>query len=146
MMGKLYGESLLPYLWMFLVSAFAAEYSDKVLPFLKKYWWAFIAVLMISKYMLHWDMAIDSYPLFNTLLLFCGIVGFAYAFPKINIKTDISYGIYIYHMTAVNALIALGLVGQNWTLWVVIGITCLAAWVSTVTIGRLSIKKKQKII
>ena len=140
--GKLYGVSLFPYLWMFLVSAFAAEYSDKLLLFIKRYWWVFIAILLIKRYVIHRDIAIHSYALFDTLLLFCGIIGFAYAFPKINLKTDISYGIYIYHMTVVNALIALGFVGQEWTFWCVIGLTCLLAWISTVTVGKMSSRKK----
>lgn len=140
--GKLYGESLFPYLWMFLVSAFAAEYSDKLLPFIKRYWWGFIAILLIKRYVIHWDIGIHSYSLFDTILLFGGIVGFAYTFPKINVKTDISYGIYIYHMTVMNALIALGFVGQWWTLWCVVGFTCLLSWISTVTVGKMSMRKK----
>ena len=141
--GKLYSISLFPYLWMFLFSAFASEYSKKFLPFVKKYWLLFIVVLLIQRYLFHWDIAIHSYSLFDTVLLFCGIVGFAYAFPQINLKTDISYGIYIYHMTVVNALIALGFVGHNWTYWTVIVITCFLAWVSTKTVGQLSMNKKK---
>lgn len=142
MLGKLYGETLFPYLWMFLFSAFASEFGDKILPFLKKYWWGFVIAIMLNRYLLHLDISIDSYPLFNTLLLFCGIVGFAYAFPKLTIKTDISYGIYIYHMTVVNALIALGFIGQQWTLYAVVIVTVFLSWISTVTVGRMSMKKK----
>lgn len=144
--SKLYSVSIIPYLWMFLIAAFAAEYKEKVLPFLKKYWWIFIALLLFKRFVLHWDVVLALYTCFGTLLLFCGLVGFAYAFPRLNIKTDISYGVYIYHMTVVNALIALGFVGQSWTLWVVMGVTCLLAWLSTVTIGKLSMKQKQQKI
>lgn len=144
--GKLYGVTLLPYLWMFMLAAFAAEYQEKVLPFLKSYWWLFIGVLLILKQFLRLDIQMNIYyGLFDTLLLFCGIVGFSYRYPKVNVKTDISYGIYIYHMTVINALMALGFIGQRWTLWVVIGLTCLLAWISTITIGQLSISKKRKI-
>lgn len=85
------------------------------------------------------------YPFFGTVLLFAGLVGFSYAVPQINVKTDISYGVYIYHMTIVNALIVLGFKGQSWTLWVVIGVSCLLAWISTITLGRISVHKKKKI-
>ncbi len=144
-LSMLYGVTLIPYLWMFLIAAIFAEYYEKVIPVLKKRWWFFILIAILLRYVFHKDVAIHTYNLLGTLLLFCGLVGFAYKFPKLNIKTDISYGVYIYHMTVVNALIALGFVGQKWTLWAVIGITCLLAWISTMTIGRLSVNKKQKL-
>ena len=142
--GKLYCLTLIPYLWMFLVAAFMAEFKDKVLPLLRQFWWVFVLFVLIKRIWLHLDIA-AMYPVLDTVLLFCGIVGFSYMFPKLNIKTDISYGVYIYHMTVVNALIALGFTGGAWELWIVIGVTCLLAWISTVTVGRLSVKKKQKL-
>ena len=143
--SKLYSVSIIPYLWMFLVAAFAAEYKDKILPFLKKYWWVLFALYLIKKYALQWDVRLSLYNFFGTLLTFGWIVGFAYTFPQINVKTDISYGVYIYHMTIVNALMALGFIGQSWTLWVVIVVTCVLAWISTITIGKMSAQKKQKL-
>ena len=145
--GKLYSVTLLPYLWMFMLAAFAAENREKVLPIFKNYWWLYICVLLILKQFLQLDVQMNLYyGLFDTLLLFCGIVGFSYCYPQVNIKTDISYGIYIYHMTVINALISLGFIGQRWTLWVVIGLTCLLAWISTISIGELSISKKKKLV
>lgn len=144
--GKLYGVSLVPYLWMFIMSSFVAEYRDTVLPFLKRYWWFFLLLRLIGRYLLQVDIMMGMYLFFDTVLLFCAIVGFAYALPKINIKTDISYGVYIYHMTVVNALIALGLTGRSWVLWFVIGMTCLLAWISTKTVGKLSVRKKQILV
>jgi len=144
--SKLYGVTLIPYLWMFLIAAFVAEYKEKILPLLEKYWIVFIVLLIIMRYILHWDIPMNTnYSLFGTVFLFCGLVGFAYQFPKWNIKTDISYGIYIYHMTVVNALMALGFTGQSWTLWIVVLLSCLLAWVSTKTIGKISIGRKQQI-
>ena len=144
--GKLYGVSLLPYLWMFILSSFVAEYRERILPFLKKYWWAFLILRLIRLCFLQIDILMGMYLFFDTVLLFCAIVGFAYALPQINIKTDISYGVYIYHMTVVNALIALGITGNRWELWFVIGITCFLAWLSTITVGRLSVKKRQTLV
>ena len=130
---------------MFLVAAFMAEYKEKIIPFLIKYWWVLIALLVIKREVLHIDVMLAPYPLLHTLLLFGGVLGFAYAFPRLNIKTDISYGVYIYHMTIVNAFIALGFVGKGWTLLAAIVISCILAWISTVTIGKMSIGMKQKL-
>ena len=143
--GKLYGQTLLPYLWMFLCASLVAEKKDVMIPFLKKWWWAFVVVLLVKKYVIHWDID-ASYAIFGTLLLFLGMIGFAYSFPNLNIKTDISYGVYIYHMTVVNALIALGYMHNLWLFVFVLVTTCLLAWISTKTIGEWSKHRKQKAV
>jgi len=143
--GKLYGQTLIPYLWMFLSAALVAEKKDVMIPFLKKYWWVFVGALLLKKYLLPWDIN-ASYQIFGTLLLFLGLVGFAYSFPKLNIKTDISYGVYIYHMTVVNALIALGYMHNVWLFVVVLAVTCLLAWISTKTVGAWAGRMKSCVI
>ena len=144
--GKLYGVSVIPYLWMFLLSAYVAEKRENIVPFIKKYWWTFFVLLLADRLILHLDVRMNTYyGLFYTILLFCSILGFAYQFPQLNIKTDFSYGVYIYHMTIVNALIVLGFVGQKWTFWAVLLGSCLLAWISTKTIGQLSLKKKKQL-
>jgi peptidoglycan/LPS O-acetylase OafA/YrhL len=142
-MRKLYGQTLLPYLWMFVLPCFIAEYKEKKLPYLKKYWWLYIILTILIKYFVKMDID-ASYGLVHTLLLFCSLTGMAYSFSVLNVKTDISYGIYIYHMTIVNALLALGYSQEKWLLLVVFIITCLIAWFSTVTIGKYSLSRKYK--
>lgn len=141
--GKLYGQTLFPYMWMFLCASLIAEKKDVMIPFLKKWWWVFVAVLLVKKYVIHWDIN-TSYGIFGTLLLFLGMIGFAYNFPKLNIKTDISHGVYIYHMTVVNALIVLGYMHSVWHFVFVLVTTCLLAWISTKTVGEWSKQRKQK--
>ncbi len=138
--GKLLGQTILPYFWIFLMASFVAEKSNVILPNLKKYWWIFLVGVLLVRYMrLDYNV---SYGLGDTIFLFLCVVGFAYAFPQINIKTDISYGIYIYHMTIVNALIALGYSQTLWSLVVVVIITLGLAWLSTKYIGEFSKKMK----
>lgn len=139
--GKLYGMSLLPYLWMFLVPSCMAEFKDKSIPFLKKYWAIFIVLAVILQHT--YDIR-AAYPLFYTIMVFMGLVGAAYTLPCINIRTDISYGIYIYHMTFVNALIELGYTGSGWLLLLVVAASCLFAFVSNKTIGNWSMRMKRK--
>ena len=141
--GKLYGVSIFPYLWMFIIAAFIAEYREIIMPFIKIYWWLFITLLLLFRGYPQWEMMAGLYPVFKTILLFCGVLGFSYQYPEVNMKTDISYGIYIYHMTIVNALIALGFVGKQWSMWVVVAITCILAYLSTITVGQMSANKKK---
>lgn len=85
-----------------------------------------------------------GYNVLGTILLFLCLTGSAYVFPKLNVKTDISYGVYIYHMTVVNALIALGYTGNQWLLFIVAAVTSVLAWVSTKTVGKLAMRMKTK--
>lgn len=140
--GQLLYQTLLPYFWMFLAASLVAEKKDVVLPFLKKYWWVFLLALLAERFT-HFDFQ-AAYKVMDTLLLFLCLTGMAYVFPKLNVRTDISYGVYIYHMTVVNALIALGYTGNQYLLLVVALITFILAWISTKTIGQVSLRMKYK--
>ena len=144
--GKLYDMTLFSHLWMFLVAACFAEYKDKVLPFVIKYWWIFILANLLFKYGLKFDLPMgeNRYGLICTLTLLFGLVGFAYRFPVFDVKRDISYGVYIYHMTVINAAIALGFSGTPLCFIVVLLITCSFAWLSAKYIGEFSKKMKYK--
>ena len=142
--GKLYSQTLLPYLWMFLTAAFIAENREKALPFIQKYWFLFIAITIMSRLM-QFDMDLSNYNLLQTITTFTGLLGASYIFPKLNIKTNISYGIYLYHMTVVNALIALNYTQSPWLLFIVIIITCILAWLSQKTVGKWSLNAKRNL-
>ena len=139
--AKLYKNTLVPYLWLFLTAAYIAEKREVFMPFIKKYWWIFIimaAVLNITRF----DIKAGYY-LLGTITLFAGLLGASYIFHTTNIRTDISYGIYIYHMTVVNALIALNYTKSLWLLPIVVAFTCVLAYISTKTIGKLSMNAKK---
>ena len=143
-LGKLYGVSLIPYLWMFLLAAFVSEYKDRLLPMIKKYWWCPILLLLFQKYVYFWDIKVFTYFIINTVLLFTGLLGFSYAFPRLNIKTDISYALYIYHMTIVNAMIVMGYIGTQMYLCIALFISIVLSYISTITIGKWSAKIKSR--
>jgi peptidoglycan/LPS O-acetylase OafA/YrhL len=143
---KLYSQTVFPYLWMFILAMFVAEYKNVLLVYLKKYWYIPIAINILFQ-IVGFDV-IAGYGLIKTLTLFAGLLGFAYAMPALNIKTDISYGIYIYHMTIINAIIELGLVGMVsgvWLLLTTLATTSLLAWASTKTVGEWSLSRKQQV-
>lgn len=143
-LGKLYSQTLLPYLWMFLTAAYIAENRDSILTFLKRYWYLFIAVTIITKSR-HLDIDLSQYNLIQTIATFAGLLGASHVFPYLNIKTNISYGIYLYHMTVVNALITFGHLHSPWLLFLVIIITCFLAWASQKTVGEWSMKTKRSL-
>ena len=87
----------------------------------------------------------DTYGIVRCGSLISGLIGFAYAFPKINLKIDISYPLYLYHMTVVNVMLQLGYSGKRIHLLIAIMISCLFAFISTETIGKLANRIKLRL-
>lgn len=139
--SKLFDQTILPYLWMFLVAAFLSEKKDVLLPLVIKYWWVFLIGTLFLNY-----SRIDisaSYNVFHTIMLFFFVTGIAYKTPWLNVKIDISYGLYIYHMTVINMLIVLGFKDPRLLFPIVLFSACVLAYFSTKIVGSYSMRKKQ---
>lgn len=108
---KLYAQTLTPYIWMFFVGSLVSQFFDKCINKIKQIWPFFLVFSIIIVFVIKNDVYIGLYPLLTCISLYITIIGFAYSFPKINVKRDISYGIYLYHMIIINAFIALGMKG-----------------------------------
>lgn len=141
--GKLYGQTFMPYFWMFLVGAFFSEHKERLLPICMKYWYIF-GLITIGIMTTGWDIPLGMYGMLRSIFLFLCLLGFAYKASWLNVKTDISYGVYIYHMTIVNALIALGFTGESLYLLIVTVLTFIISYFSTITIGNLSKRMKSQ--
>lgn len=140
MLLKLYQQTIIRYLWMFLLGMGIACFFDKVVPLCKKWWLVFIgagAIVSISGF----DFSV-GYGVLKTIFILLAIVGFSYRFPNLKLKRDISFGIFIYHMTVVNIMIAFGLTGKFIYLMIATIITCVLGYISTITIGEYSAKRK----
>ena len=128
---KLTGQLLPRYFWLFMIGMFLAKYREKTIPFLRRFWYLFIAA-DLAVYLGKWDVSL-CYGLFRSALLIPGVIGFAYAVPMPRLRYDCTYGIYIFHMVVANVFVQLGYVGQLWVLPVTIILTVLlsigSAWV-----------------
>lgn len=140
---KLYKQTVIPYLWLFIMGAFIAENKEKILPILKKYWYVFLGIALVVQ-IIQIDI-LASYGVIRSFSLFFGLLGVAYKFPKFNISKDISYGIYIYHMTIVNILISIGFMENLGALLLTIIFSCILAWISHKTVGTLSISQRDRL-
>ncbi len=140
---KLYNQTFLIYFWMFLTGAFISEYFEQIVPFLKRFWWVF-GILFYVTLLIDVDIIAASYPLFRSIFSCICCLGFAYAFPKLQIKHDLSYGIYIYHMIIINIVLHLGYRSDWWLLVLTLALTLLLAGVSYFTIGLFGKKKKKQ--
>lgn len=142
---KLYGQTVFPYLYLFLAGAFLAEFSKEILSYIAKYWYAFILISVIL-YISKFDIPFTSYSVLKSIIGVYGMIGFVYSFPRLNIKTDISYGLYIYHMTVVNAMITLGFTKQIQYLFIAVIVSIIFAWISTKTVGSWTSRQKRKML
>ena len=130
-------------MWLFLFGAFLCEYFDKIIGYLKKLWWLAFLVEILVVYVFR-DLDFGSYPVIKSVSLLVGSVGLAYSLPKLNLKVDLSYGLYLYHMIVVNVMVALGLVGETFLYTLVaLVISLLLATVSYISLGALSRKIKK---
>lgn len=132
---KLYHQSLFPYLWLFVAGMLVAEKREVLIPFFSRWWWVFASLTWLIR-LARLDIGCGYYGLLSSYTLIAAVLGAAYRFPRINVKKDISYGIYIYHMTVMNAMIELGYTQTRGYLLTAMAITCLLAFISTEIFGR----------
>lgn len=140
---KLYNQTFIPYIWLFILGALLSEFFEFVIIFLKKYWYCFACITLIIVY-LDWKIP-GAYNILRCIPMALAIVGFSYKFPQFALKKDYSYGIYIYHMIVINVMIHLGYTGKVIYIWIAFLTTCFLAIISYWTVGAFSRKKKEGV-
>lgn len=126
---KLYLQTPVPYLWLFLAGMFIGEKREILIPFLRK-WWPAFALVSVGTFFVEWDIVCGHYNVLRSYGMILAVLGFSYRFPGLAVKRDISYGIYIYHMTVVNAMITLGATGKDRWVFVMMALSCALAYAS----------------
>ncbi|MBQ9162112.1 MAG: acyltransferase [Clostridia bacterium] len=129
------------HIWLFLVGAFVSEYFDKIIVYLKRFWWL---ALIVSQVAMYTGFDYGTYGTIKSLFLGIGVIGLGYALPRINVKYDVSYGIYIYHMIVVNVMVALGCRENIIWLFVSYAVSLVLATISYFTVGSISRRLRKK--
>lgn len=140
---KLIWYTFANHIWLFLIGAFICEHFDKILGYLKKFWWVALLLSVVAK---RSGLDFGAYPICQSIFLGFGCVGMAYSLPQINIKNDYSYGLYIYHMIVINVMVALGVVEKNSYMLIALAVSFLLAVLSYHTLGTLSRNMKRKTL
>jgi peptidoglycan/LPS O-acetylase OafA/YrhL len=136
---KLLGVTFIPWVYMFLVGAFAqsnfAFFRSGLVGRGFTVIAVYLAIAVCAEYWLNWGFGNLINPL---LFVALALVVFTAAFSRptasdhVIRRNDISYGVYIYHMPVVNLLLAVGLGGSGRGLWVAIfatGALALLSWI-----------------
>lgn len=139
---KLLTQTFVPYIWIFIIGAFINEYFDVLHGYLKKYWLpAFVFSIIVNCS----GMDIGAYGTLKVLFLGPAVIGFAYKYKAFDIKHDISYGFYIYHMIVINIMIEKGMVGHFSDLLFAFTVAVIIAVISYGSIGNLSRTMRKNI-
>lgn len=137
---KLYSQSILNYLYLFIIGMLIAKYSDKLLPILKKYYYIFVLLFAIV-YFAQIDIKNNAYGIIIPTVYFVAVIGFSYRFPMLNIKSDLSYGIYLYHMVVINIFMTFNLINNKYYMFIAFAITIVLAKASQMISKSISQKK-----
>ncbi len=146
---KLLGVSVFPYLYMFLLGVLIQRYFNKISYILvnKAFYW--LLFYLSATWFLKISGFIEKKYIFSiaVFILALFIISFAYTstnLSKILNNNDISYGIYIYHLIITNILIQINFIGNLKSLFLLISITIVVAFISWKTVEKpcLSLKKK----
>lgn len=153
---KLMGINIAPYLFYFLLGALTANnwdrirnwYEGKGLYWLTAYFgYCFIFCFHLHKFQIgYWT---NTYHFVAILLLSQATIALAYTCKglgnKLLLKNDFSYGIYIYHMPVINALLVAGYGGSNTALILTIIPVALLAYLSWRFIEKPALLLKVKL-
>lgn len=140
---KLYHQTLVRYGWLFILGCFVAEHGMRVMPLLSRHWWLLLFLGVVPR-----ATGVDVYAGYGVLwcvFMTCGVIGFAFRFRCLEVSPDISYGLFLYHMVVENAFITAGWTG-TWKAFIAETlISCLLAYVSTTTVGWMSVRMSKKM-
>ena len=137
---KLYSQTIVMYFWLFYIGMFIAEFKDDILPKLMVFWYMLLIVGALF-FVFEVDL-FSGYYLFWSVFLTSGLIGFAYSYPRLSIKLDISYAIFLYQMIVMNIFVNFGLI-RDWCYALeVIALTIICASISTITVGKWSARQK----
>lgn len=110
-LAKLVNVSVIPYTYLFLIGMFLYAKKDTILPWLIKNFGVFFALMLgwyfLNRYFIHLTYGHYIDVISGVLLSICTISG-GYAVGKHELKYEVSYGLYIYHMIIINVLAMMG--------------------------------------
>ena len=138
----LYRCSFVPYWFYFLIGVVSYRFFDAIVPFLKRYAYLLLIIHIV------WHIGLVKIPStycytdpITAITASMAAIGLAYKLPKINIKIDLSYDIYCWHMPVITAFAILCGIG-GWTKIILcIGITLLLSFLTNKYIEQKLIKR-----
>lgn len=151
-LAKLIERSFLPYALWFMVGAFCYQYKDKAIKYLK-----FLTIPMLVLYWVLRPLATQQPGYYAGIMvsILCPfiVIGLAYLLPKVRMKIDLTYGMFLYHWIVLNVIVHYEWLSK-WKWYVCLlffGVMTMAlAWISQVIardiIGRVNLWLKKRSV
>lgn len=101
---KLIERCFLPYALWFMIGAFCYQYKDKIIKYLR---YLTIPILVIYFLLRPYATGQPGYYVGIGISILCPflVIGLAYLLPKVRIKTDLTYGMFLYHWIVLNIIV-----------------------------------------
>lgn len=122
-----------------MIGAFCYQYKNKIIKYLR---YLAIPLLVIYWLLRSYATELPGYYVGITVSILCPflIIGLAYLLPKIRIKTDLTYGMFLYHWIVLNVIVHFGWLSK-WKWYVCflffIIVTLILAWSSQKIIKKI---------
>ena len=146
---KLFGITFIPHVWLFFVGVLIQRNFEGWLKLLegKGLWWLLtFTVVRLAVSPLNMPLLESA----THILLAFAVVSLAYTSKdtakRLLKETDISYGVYLYHMVVINALVEIGFVGPGLPVAIAVVATVLLAYASFKFIEKPALSLKGRFV
>lgn len=102
--AKLIERSLLPYALWFFIGVFCYQKRQRMLPLLKKMFVPLLLVYIIAEGLMKGLPGYYTNIATSVCLPFL-VIGGGYSLPKVRVKPDLSYGMFLYHWIVLNSIV-----------------------------------------
>lgn len=146
--NKILERLFLPYALWFYIGVFCKMKFELIVPILKKWLYLIWVAYILMRYS---KFGIPGYYCNAMIGVICSflIIGIAYKYPIGRVKSDITYGVFLYHWIFLNLIVHFGLF-QKISIYVLtilfISGTISAAWLSQTYVARWSKRLSQILI
>ena len=146
--NKMIERLFLPYALWFYIGVFCKLKQDLIVPLLKKCIVFILGFYLVARYS---SLDIPGYYCNVIIGVLCplAVIGLAYSLPPRRFKTDITYGLFLYHWIFINLFINYKLFSNMPIILVTIVYTLLSigiAWLSSIIVGKWSRQLSMKLI
>lgn len=145
--AKLIERSFVPYALWFFIGVFCYQRRQDILFILKK---VFLPMLIVYLVIESANIELPGYyaDIVTSILLPFMVIGCGYCLPKIRLKVDLSYGMFLYHWIVLNVIVHFDLMNKlSWYVVVLLFMagTALAAMISWVLNYKIISSRPAKI-
>jgi peptidoglycan/LPS O-acetylase OafA/YrhL len=141
---KLISVSPVAHIWLFLLGMLAYEYRTFVIPKVSdKFLWLFGMYITLALFLqtLGGPWIELGFPLLALVVLSAAYTGRSLSQTLLR-RNDISYGVYIYHMVVINAVIAYDFASRQWAFFAVLALSSVLAVGSWIIVERPALRLK----